>query len=44
MNADGLFSGGDSRTYSLDRDDFIKELEKIFPRVWEVGRFYGKVN
>jgi hypothetical protein len=31
MNADGLFSGGDNRTYSLDRDDFIKELRKIFP-------------
>lgn len=32
MNADGLFSGGDARCYSLDRDDFIKELEKIFHR------------
>jgi hypothetical protein len=32
MNADGLFRNGDNRTYSLDRDDFIKGLGKIFHR------------
>lgn len=31
MNADGLFHPGDDRRYSLERLEFMAEMQKVFP-------------